>query len=384
MDLTEIIHHYGEYEESTFRTVSPPIYQSSNFDFKTVSDFRMAMADEEHLPIYTRGANPTVRLLEKKLAALQGTEAALCFSSGSAAVAAAVMSCVGAGDHVICVDYAYSWTKKLLGPFLGKYGVEVTFINGRDSNALEHAWKNNTRLLFLESPTSITFECHDIKHFTSEAKKRKVTTILDNTYGSLLNHYPVQIGVDIIVHSATKFISGHSDVVAGVVCASAHRISSMFIKEYMTLGATMSPNDAWLLIRSLRTFELRMRQAEIQGKTISDYLINHPGIRIVHDPFQESHPDYMLAKEQFAIRIPMFSFELNTDAQDVIEEFCNSLQYIRLAVSWGGYESLLLPATVFPHNLYPPSLMRMYVGLEHTDLLIADMDRAFKKCGLMV
>ena len=382
MDLTEILHHLGEYDDPTFRTVSPPIYQSSNFDFKTVKDFRAAMANEEHLPIYTRGANPTVRLLEKKLAALQSTEAALCFGSGSAAVAAAVMNSVSGGDHVICVDYAYSWTKKLLGPFLGKYNVEVTFIDGRDPDSLSKAWKQNTTLLYLESPTSITFECHDIAHFVAEAKKRGVATILDNTYGSLLNHYPVELGVDMIVHSATKFISGHSDVVGGVVCASASRISSIFMAEYMTLGASMSPNDAWLLIRSLRTFEIRMRQAEIQAKTISDYLENHPGVKAVHDPFQESHPDHRLALKQFSVRIPMFSFELNTDKKEVVEAFCNSLKYIRLAVSWGGYESLLLPATVFPHDLYSVSLMRLYIGLEHSDLLISDFENAFKNSGL--
>ncbi|MFM1931086.1 MAG: hypothetical protein RL226_389, partial [Bacteroidota bacterium] len=359
------------------------IYQSSNFEFSSVADFRAAMANEIDLPIYTRGANPTVRLLEKKLAALQGTEDALCFGSGSAAVAAAVLSFLRTGDHVVCVSGAYSWTQKLFNPLLSKFGVDVTYVDGRNALEVEAAFTPQTRMLYLESPTSITFACQDVRALAALAKQKKVVSLIDNTYGSILNTFPVEVGVDVIIHSATKFISGHSDVVAGVVCASKEVIKKIFYGEYMTLGATLSPHDAWLLIRSLRTIEIRMRQGEGQAQLISDFLQQHPAFTFVHDPFSTSHPDYSIAKEQFKYRIPMFSFEVNSNDEKQIEVFCNELKFIRLGVSWGGYESLLIPTIVFPHRNYPVSLMRLYVGFESGKLLCDDLHQAAVKSGII-
>jgi cystathionine beta-lyase/cystathionine gamma-synthase len=222
--LSEILFQLGEHRENYFGAVSPPLIHSSNFAFKTVADYRKAVANEKDHSIYTRGKNPTTAILCEKLAALEGAEDALVFSSGSAAVAAAVFSCVESGDHVICVKDPYSWTNKLFTQLLSRYGINLSMVEGSSVKNFEQAIKENTRLIYLESPNSLTLDLQDIEAIASLARKNGISTILDNSYASPLGQSPLKLGVDIVVHSATKYLAGHSDLLAGAVCASADRI----------------------------------------------------------------------------------------------------------------------------------------------------------------
>ncbi|MGL5891968.1 MAG: aminotransferase class I/II-fold pyridoxal phosphate-dependent enzyme, partial [Bacteroidia bacterium] len=191
MDISYILNHLGEDRENYFNAVSPPMMLSSNFAFSSVSQMRSELEHELETPFYTRGYNPTVAILRKKIAALEGAEDALVFSSGSAAVAAAVMSCVKAGDHVVCANKPYSWTRTLLSSYLAKYGVEVTYVSGSDAAGYEAALQANTKLIYLESPNSLTFELQDISAVASLAKKRGITVAIDNSYNSPLNQSPI-------------------------------------------------------------------------------------------------------------------------------------------------------------------------------------------------
>lgn len=260
MDLSYIINHLGENREQYFNAVSPPIMQSSNFTFNNVGQMRQSLKDELNVPFYTRGGNPTITMLRQKIAALEHAEDALVFGSGSAAVSAAVMSQVKAGDHIICVAKPYSWTYKLLTKLLARFGVTHTFVNGTDTANFATALQPNTRLIFLESPNTMTFELQDIPAVVALAKQHNCVTVIDNSYSSPIYQNPIRMGVDIVVHSATKYLNGHSDAVIGVLCSSHKIVRHIFEGEYMTLGGIVSPNDAWLLFRGLRTLPIRMKQ----------------------------------------------------------------------------------------------------------------------------
>jgi cystathionine beta-lyase/cystathionine gamma-synthase len=380
MDITQIIAHLGEEDKAFWqRAISPPIYQTSNFKFETVDDYRRAMRNEKDLSIYTRGNNPTVRLLETKLAALQGTEDALVFASGSAAIAAAVFYAVRSGDHVICVKNVYSWTDKLLNNTLVKFGVTTTMVDGRDLNEIKAAIRPNTTLLFLETPNSMKFELQDLAGAVSWAKSEGLMTICDNSYGSPLNTIPAEVGVDIICHSATKFVGGHSDVVCGLLCASAEMTREIFNEQYMTFGASVSPHAAWLLIRSLRTMPMRIAHSAKTGRAVVSFLESHPKVSRVHWPFSTSHPQHHMVKDQLSHEISMFSFELESDDAEKIEAFCESLNFFQIAASWGGYESLIVPLIAFDSSPHPINMIRMYVGFESEELLINDLKSAFER-----
>ncbi|HSY75699.1 MAG TPA: aminotransferase class V-fold PLP-dependent enzyme, partial [Bacteroidia bacterium] len=278
MDIPEILNHHGEEHERYFNAVAPPIIQSSNFCYKTVEDFRKAIAHEAHTPTYTRGANPTVTILRKKLAALEKAEDALVFASGTAAITASIMSVVKAGDHAICVQKPYSWTNALLNKYLVNYGVTATMIDGCHIENFEKAITPNTKLIYLESPNSLTFELQDIEAVSKLAHKHDISVVIDNSYSSPLCQNPLELGADLVLHSASKYIGGHSDLVAGVVCGSKTRIENMFAKEFMNLGAIIAPNDAWLMIRSLRTLQLRIDKAVNITPQVVEALIGHPKI----------------------------------------------------------------------------------------------------------
>lgn len=376
-ELTHILYQLGE-EDQPHQVVSPPIYLTSNFSFRTIADFRQAIADERHHPIYSRGGNPTVRLLERKLAALQGTEDAICFGSGSAAIAAAVLSCVKAGDHVITVRNVYSWTWKLLAETLNRFGVSVSQVDGENGEDVKAALNDRTTLLIVESPTSLDFRLQDLRSLISWAKSKRLMVVCDNSFGSPLNRKPVQFGADLICHSATKFVGGHSDVVAGVACGSHELIRRIFYEGYMTFGATLQAEQAWLLIRSLRTIMQRMDSAVEHSEKVVRYLKSHPLVESVNWIFDNEHPQRELVKAQFDYKISMFSFRLKTTSEKSLIQFCESLRLIRLGVSWGGYESLLLPALVFSSTPHPVNHFRLYIGLESAESLVEDLRLALE------
>ncbi|HJU27469.1 MAG TPA: aminotransferase class V-fold PLP-dependent enzyme, partial [Rhodanobacteraceae bacterium] len=218
MDLDWILTHLGEERGRYFNAVAPPIVQTSIFRFESVADMRARMHDEYGEHCYTRGNNPTVEILRKKIAALEGAEDCLVFSSGAAAISAAVVALVSAGDHVVCVHKPYSWTHKLLSQLLPRFGVRVDFVDGTDVANIEAALDPATKLIVLESPNSLTFELQDLGGVAEFAKARGIRTLCDNSYSSPLNQSPIELGIDLVAHSATKYLNGHSDVVAGVLC----------------------------------------------------------------------------------------------------------------------------------------------------------------------
>lgn len=384
MHLSNILYHLGENRKDYFNAVSPPIIQSSNFVFDNLEDFKKAVADEMGSTIYTRGNNPTVAILRKKLAALEKAEDCLVFGSGASANAMAILSQVHQGAHVVCVNNSYSWTFTMLTEYLPKFGVTHTFVDGTNLEEIEAAIQSNTTLLFLESPTSIVFDLQDLKACAAIAKKHGLVTAIDNSYASPIFQRPIEHGIDIVIHSGTKYLNGHSDVVVGVVCSSKKIIEKMFYSEFMTLGAIISPNDAMLVIRGLRTLELRMKRSQESGMKITSFLENHPKIEKVNYPFSPNSPQYDLAKKQMDGAGGLFSLYLKTDSLEKAEAFFHRLKRFSLAVSWGGHESLVLPFCGFynipgkENSTLPFNLVRFYIGLEDPDWLIEDINQALE------
>ncbi|MBI3511709.1 MAG: aminotransferase class I/II-fold pyridoxal phosphate-dependent enzyme [Bacteroidetes bacterium] len=386
MELSYILNHLGEDRENYYNAVTPPLMLSSNFSFRNTSEMREKLKTELSTPFYTRGYNPTVGILRKKLSALEGAEDALVFASGSAAIAAAVMSVVKSGDHVVCVAKPYSWTGNLLSKYLNNFGITVSFVEGHDPGNFRKEIIPATKLIYLESPNSLTFQLQDIEAVSNIAKEKNITTILDNTYNSPLNQQPMKMGIDIVVHSATKYLNGHSDVVAGVVVSDKKRIAKMMAEEYMTLGGIISAHDAWMMIRGLRTLELRVNRSSSSAQLIAEWMEKHPKIEKIYYPFLKSNPDFSLAKKQMKQGGGLMSVLLKTKEVAGVERFCDELKYFLLATSWGGHESLCFPMCALGNaesfknkSSLPWNLVRLYIGLEDPEVLRKDLESALGK-----
>ncbi len=384
MDLSYILNHLGEERESYNGAVVPPIVQSSIFAFPSVQAMRAGFADEFAEHMYTRGNNPTVSILRKKVAALEGAEDCLAFGSGAAAVAAAVFASVRQGDHVVCVAKPYSWTRALLRDLLPKFGVDTSFVDGTDTANFAGAIKPQTRLIVLESPNSMTFEQQDLAAVAELARTHDIRTLCDNSFATPLNQSPIALGIDLVVHSATKYLNGHSDVVAGMLCGSEVILREVFKGPYMTFGSILSPHDAWLMIRGMRTLAVRMERVAATTRKVLAFAESHPKIRRVYHPGAQSNPQLALTGQQLRGSSGLLTIDLATDEMPAIERFCNSLKRFLMTVSWGGYESLAFPVcAVFPPNApirgaasMPLSLVRLSIGLEEADVLIADLEQA--------
>lgn len=384
MELSYILNELGEDRSHYYNAVAPPIVQTSNFACKTVADMREMLKHEPEVYFYTRGNNPTVTMLEKKLAALEGAEHAIAFGSGIAAVSAAVLSQVKAGDHVVCVKKPYSWTNTLMKQFLPRFGVEVTMVDGTDAENYKRALQPNTKLLYMESPNSFTFELQDIAAIVKIARAHNCSTVIDNSFASPLYQHPITMGVDLVVHSCTKYIGGHSDAMGGIVCGKRETINLIFEREFMTLGAILSPHDAWLLLRGLRTLPVRMERIAETTRKVVAYLEQHPKVEQILYPFLPSNPQYELARRQLSNNTGQFTIKLRTEEIEKVDLFCDSLNHFLMAASWGGHESLIYPvAASYSTGNYKSSLhfslIRFYIGLEDADYLIKDLEQALNK-----
>ena len=383
MDISYILNEYAEDRENYFRAVSPPIVQTSNFAFEKVDDLRKSFEDEYSGYLYSRGLNPTVEILRKKLAALDGAEDCLVFNSGAAAIFAAVLANVKSGDHIVSVKGVYTWARKMFENILPRFNVTHTYIDGTDIKNFENAIQSNTTVIYLESPNSWTFELQDLKAVAVLAKKNKIITIIDNSYCTPLYQRPVEMGIDLSLQTATKFIGGHSDVLGGVLCGSKQMMEKIFNSEYLTVGSGIQPFNAWLLIRGIRTLPARLERISRTTTAVVDHLKKHPLVEEVIFPFDETFPQYQLAKEQMSGICGLLTFVIKAKNIDAIETFCNSLQHILMAVSWGGHESLIIPACAgIKREDFIASreqrMLRLYAGLEDAAYLIADLDQAFK------
>jgi cystathionine beta-lyase/cystathionine gamma-synthase len=385
VDLSHILFHLGEERARWEHAIAPPVFQSSNFAMPTVAAMREAMAGEYDAHLYTRGNNPTVEILRRKLAALEGAEDALVFGSGAAAVAAAVLASVRAGAHVACVAKPYSWTRGLLRDFLPRFGVETDFVDARDAGEVERGLRPDTALLVLESPNSLTFEQQDLAAIAALARSRGIRTMVDNSYATPLGQSPLALGIDVVVHSGTKYLAGHSDVVMGALCGTRAFCEQVFRGPYMTLGAILSPHDAWLALRGLRTLEVRMDRIGASTQAVAAFLAGHPKVRRLYWPHAADEPQAALTARQLRRVGGLLSIDLDTDL-DGVERFCDGLQRFLMAVSWGGYESLALPVAGVrdwrgreAQSAVPVTLVRLSIGLEDPQALIDDLAQALER-----
>ena len=385
MDLSYIINELGEERENYFNAVSPPIAQTSNFVFKTVADLSKAFEDEMGGYLYSRGLNPTVEILRKKLAALDGAEDCLVFNSGAAAIFAGVLANVKAGDHIVSVKAPYTWAQRMFDIILPRFGVTTTYINGTKIENWEVATKTNTTLYYLESPNSWDFALQPLKEVAALARSKGITTFIDNSYCTPLYQKPIEMGIDMAMQTATKYIGGHSDTLGGVLSGTHTMMKKLFDSEYLNIGSGIQPFNAWLLIRGLRTLPARIDRITKTSVEVLKFLKSHPKIESVIFPLDESFPQYQLAKQQMTGACGLMTMVLKANKRTEIVKFCENLQHIMMAVSWGGHESLVIPkCSGIPVSDFDPSnpehrYIRLYVGLEDADYLIKDLAQALKR-----
>jgi cystathionine beta-lyase/cystathionine gamma-synthase len=383
MDISYIINELGEDREHYFNAVSPPIMQTSNFRVEKVDQLKALFEDEYSGYLYSRGLNPTVEILRKKLAALDGAEDCLVFNSGAAAIFAAVLANVKAGDHIVSVDKPYTWAQRMFDVILPRFGVTTTYIDGRRIEHFERAILPATSLIYLESPNSWDYKLQDLTAVAELARAEGIVTIIDNSYCTPLYQQPIGMGIDISLQTATKYIGGHSDTVGGVVCGSHEMMKKIFDSEYLNIGSGIQPFNAWLLIRGLRTLPARLERISRTTRQVVDFLKGHPRVESVLFPLDERFPQYELARRQMRGACGLLSFVVRAGSRAEIVRFCESLRHIFMAVSWGGHESLLLPkcagltAEEFDASNTEHRMLRLYTGLEDAVYIIDDLRQAF-------
>lgn len=384
-DVSYILNELGEEREQYFNAISPPIIQTSNFAFKKVEDLRKVFEDEYSSYLYTRGLNPTVDILKKKLAALDGAEDCLVFNSGASAIFASVLANVKSGDHIVSVNKPYTWAQKMFDNILPRFGVTTTYIDGTNIENFERTILPHTKLIYLESPNSWDFALQDLRAVAELARAENITTICDNSYCTPIYQRPIELGIDMVLQSATKYLGGHSDVVAGVLSGTYDMMKRIFDNELLNMGNGISPFNAWLLIRGLRTLPLRLERISATTRTILSYLKQHPKIERIMFPFDEDSPQYALARQQMEGACGLLTMVLRADSMQQIVTFCESLRHMLMAVSWGGHESLVMPkcASLQPQNFDATNIehrmIRLYIGLEDANYLIDDLEQALAK-----
>ncbi len=381
--LTTLIQHLGEEEPFPYGAVVPPLVQTSLFTARTLRQRHASPGDEE-VYSYSRVSNPTVALAERKLAALEGTERALLFTSGMAAISSTLLTFLQTGDHVICVENAYPPTRVLLSEWLPRFGIEVSFVVGTTLESFAEAWRPNTRLLYLESPSSLTFQLQDLRAVAEWAQARGLLTLCDNSWASPVFQNPHALGVDMVLHSASKYLGGHSDLIAGVVAGSAERLEPIAHTREL-LGCILEPFGAWLLLRGLRTLTVRMERLQQNGLQVARWLVQQPFVAQLNHPGLPQHPQHALAQQQMRGYGSLFSLRTIPISDEQAYTFTDHLRLFRFGPSWGGHESLMIgwgEGEPDPDGRRP-WFFRLYIGLEHPDDLIRDLQQAAHHAQLM-
>jgi cystathionine beta-lyase/cystathionine gamma-synthase len=376
-----ILAHDGEH---AYEAVVPPIAQTSLFTFGSYAEMEETYRGQKVRPTYTRGLNPTVRLFEEKMAALECGEDAIGFASGMAAISSAVLAFVRPGDRIVCVEHVYPDAYRLFQTYLKRMNVTVDYVDGRDLDAVRRTVPG-ARLFYMESPTSWLMHVHDVAALAQIARDNEVLSIIDNSWASPIFQQPLTLGVDLVVHSASKYIGGHSDVVAGVVVGSSQLIGEIRSRIYPYLGGKLSPFDAWLLLRGLRTLPIRMKAHEASSLHVARQLAERPDVVAVYHPgLGNTLPNGLHGTSG------LFSFEF--DGSVDIARFADALRLFKLGVSWGGHESLVVPAQVVRVQAAGPNsaidfgvserIVRLHVGLEGQDVLVADLAQAIREAKM--
>lgn len=361
---------------------STPVVQTSLFSFPSLEDLAEAYSDPRSHRLYTRGQNPTVEVLEEKLAELERGEACKAFASGMAAVSAVFLGLLEAGDHIVFLNDTYGPTLQL-ARHLRRFGIEHSVVRQLDPRALEEALTPATRLIWVESPGTMLFRVVDLAAVAGLARARGITTAIDNSWTTPLLQKPLLHGFDIVMHTATKYLAGHSDLVAGAVVTDHDRMERIFYRAFLLNGAILSPWDAWLTLRGMRTLPARLREHEASAWALAQTLAEHPAVAAVHHPALTGDPD--LVARQMSGSTGVFSFTLADGSWEAVRTVVDALEHFRIGVSWGGVESLAI-SPQRPGNEpslagrgLPSGLIRLSIGLEGTGLLEADLLQALSR-----
>ncbi|MEA2665311.1 MAG: cystathionine gamma-lyase [Candidatus Eremiobacteraeota bacterium] len=380
---------YTGNEFNPTNSVAPPIFQTSSFQVDSAEQFHHSATTPLSTDFYTRYGNPSQQHPATIVAELEGAENALVFSSGVSAAATTALTLLKAGDHVIAQTVLYTGTTGLLQEMLSKFGVTSTFVDQRDPAAFEAAITDRTRLIWVESPSNPLMQLTDLAAIGKLARERGILTICDNTVATPFNQRPLDLGIDLALHSATKAMGGHADLMAGVIAGPQALIDQIW-HSVLVIGGILGPIDAWLLLRGLRTLPLRVERLNKNALAVASYLEAHPRVTTVYYPGLPSHPQHELARRQMSGFGCLLSFELDGD-QAMAERFVHALRHVKQAASFGNFESLVFhPAAVWSSHSTPeellaagikPALLRLAVGLEHPDDLIADLEQALHACA---
>ncbi|OHT00567.1 Chain A, Methionine Gamma-Lyase [Tritrichomonas foetus] len=382
---TQVIH--ANHQKDQYGAVVPPIYQTSTFVFDSAEQGGRRFAGEESGYIYTRLGNPTTANLEGKLATLECAESAACVSSGMAAIASTVLTLLQSGDHIISDDTLYGCTHSLFEHQLRKFGIEVDFIDASKPGEVKKHMKPNTKIVFFETPANPTLKIIDIQQVVHEAHSQEgVFVVVDNTFNSPITTRPIKFGADIVVHSMTKYLNGHTDVVGGCICSTKQIIDKIKCEGIKDItGGVLSPHDAFLVIRGLMTLDLRVRKASANAMIMAEFLENHPAVEKVYYPGLESHHNHDVAARQMDTFGSMITFELK-GGLEAGKRLLNTLKLMVLAVSLGGCETLIQHPASMTHACVPreereaagltDGMIRLSVGIEGIDDLISDIKQA--------
>jgi cystathionine gamma-synthase len=376
--------HAGEAREKAGDAVTTPIYQTATYAFRDSRELIEYMEGHVEREEYGRYGNPTQRVVERKLAALDGGEAALLFSTGMCAITTTLLAMLGRGSHLVLTTDGYRRTRQFCRTMLQRLGIEHTFVETGDYEALEAAIRPTTRLLFSESPTNPHLRVMDLDRLVEIGRQHQVKIAIDSTFATPFNQRPIDFGIDLVIHSATKYLGGHNDLMAGVVIGSRALVSAIRDMQAM-LGGITDPHTAYLLLRGVKTLGLRLRKQNENGMAVARFLEEHPRVRRVYYPGLSSHPDYKVACEQMKGFGGVVSFEIDGDLK-ATSAFIDRLSIPLIAPSLGGVETLIeQPALMSYYEMTPEDraaigitdqLVRMSLGVEDADDLIADLNQA--------
>ncbi|MCX7798926.1 MAG: PLP-dependent aspartate aminotransferase family protein [Fimbriimonadales bacterium] len=376
-----LIQHYME-EDPPEGAPSFPLFQNSNFLYATHERFVDAFSNlsGQSPYIYSRVGNPTVDLLERKIAKLEGAEACRATSAGIAAISAVLMDAAEPGAHIVAEEFCYGSVRQMCDEVLSKMGVTLTLVDGRDTQAVFDAVRPETKLIYLESPSSMVFHLQDIRAIAEFARKRGIRTAIDNTYATPLHQRPIELGVDLVIHSCSKYLGGHSDLIGGAICGRREDIDRISRGQIHLWGNIMAPFPAWLVLRGMRTLGVRLRQHESTALGLASWLESRPEVDRVLHPGLESNPQRELFLRQMQGSGGLFSFVPRVQEEKPLIRFLDALRLFRKGVSWGGFESLAILAKVAPS--WEPAgfwLVRLFAGLEDEEDLRTDLERALEE-----
>ena len=377
-----ITSHYGEEYEKYYNAIVPPIFMNSLNVFDEIDDYFNAKVHDKHTYVYGRVQNPTVRILEDKVAALEHGCAAFAFGSGMAAATTAVLSVVKTGDHIVCIRNAYGPLKNFVENYCPAHlGTTLTYVQGNEVSDFEEAITDQTSLVILESPSSVVFTLQDIEAVCRIAHAHGAKVYIDNTFCTPIFSNPLDMGVDIVMHTTSKYLGGHSDVVGGMLAVRDEELANTIVSNRELLGGILGPMEAWLVLRGLRTLSVRVKAHQAVAMEVAQFLENHPKVAKVYYTGLPSHPQYDLACKQQRGHTGLITFEITGSAEEA-KKVVNSLKIFKIGVSWGGFESLVCMPNLRQTDEMaqwlggPQKLIRIHCGLEGVDALIADLEQA--------